>query len=50
MIYALGLLVAFVGLGLQVWGLIRQQLEVASGCLCRKGAWHPECPLHGRRP
>ena len=18
-------------------------------CLCRKNAWHPDCPLHGRR-
>ena len=20
-----------------------------SGCTCRKGAWDPECPVHGRQ-
>lgn len=19
-----------------------------SGCICRKGGWNPECPVHGR--
>ena len=22
---------------------------LAISCLCRKGAWNPECPVHGRR-
>ena len=48
MIYALALIAAFVGLALQVWALADENLRIARGCLCRKGAWNPECPLHGR--
>ena len=48
MIYALLILAAVVGVMLQLGALIGEQLRAASGCTCAKGAWNPECPVHGR--
>jgi len=43
-IYALAFLAAFVGLALQVWGLIQDNLRIALGCPdCRKGARCARC-------
>jgi len=30
------------------WASLMTHLADA-GCTCRKGAWDPECPVHGRR-
>ena len=48
MIAAILIIVAVVGVALQMMALINECLRVASGCLCRKGAVNPECPIHGR--
>lgn len=39
---------AVLGVMLQVGAFVGQQLRLASGCLCAKGRWNPECPVHGR--
>jgi hypothetical protein len=33
----------------QVW-IAACELLAGSGCLCRKGAIHPDCPQHGWTP
>lgn len=38
---------ALAGCALQLT-FLRAELRARAGCICRKGAWHPDCPVHGR--
>jgi hypothetical protein len=49
MTLALLLTIAYLALLLRLALWVGELLREASGCLCRKGAWHPDCPVHGRR-
>ena len=47
MIPAILIIVAVVGVALQMMALIDELGRVASGCLCGRHAVNPRCPLHG---
>ena len=47
MIAALLILLATLGVGLQMLALMDEAKRVGSGCTCRKGAVDWRCPIHG---
>lgn len=31
------------------WISMWEWIDDRGRCICRKGAWHPDCPVHGRQ-